>query len=259
LGRWTAKLLLQACLTEAFGRQAPLAELVIGRETSGAPVALLEQRQASRFGLPDEAIEDMPLVGGSARRPEEAALVVRGVRLPVSLSISHSGELAFCAAALRDAPGQRWNWPWPETNWIGVDVERVERRSKQFQHDYFSHAERSWLATAAPEQRERLSTATWSAKESVLKALRLGLTVDTRRVSALCRLGDPGDWLPVDVDYDPALASLASLAAHGRSAGLANVTQRAPQAWWRSAGDYVLTVVLFAEGEGKLHPIRPIG
>ncbi len=53
---------------------------------------------------------------------------------------------------------------------------------------------------------DTLVTATWSAKEAVLKALQLGLTVDTRRVTVLCQFdGDLTQWTPVEVECDSTL------------------------------------------------------
>ena len=65
---------------------------------------------------------------------------------------------------------------------VGADIEHVEPRDPAFVRDFFTtgEAERVWRCPA--KQRDTLVTVLWSAKEAVLKVLRLGLTVDTRRV-----------------------------------------------------------------------------
>ncbi|MCW5979770.1 MAG: 4-phosphopantetheinyl transferase family protein [Bryobacteraceae bacterium] len=104
---------------------------------------------------------------------------------------------------------------------LGCDLERIEPRSPAFLAD-FLNAEEQALVDGAPEQdRPRLVTLLWSAKESALKALRAGLRLDTRRVTVA--LAEAlADWSPL----------------HVRCSG-----QRIFQGWWRCAGGFVLTLV----------------
>jgi 4'-phosphopantetheinyl transferase len=97
---------------------------------------------------------------------------VSGERLPICITISHSRGAAFCAL-LPAAPGE---------GAIGGDVEAIEPRSPGFVRDFFTPAEAAAWEKSSPAERPLLANAIWSAKESVLKALGLGLTVDTRGV-----------------------------------------------------------------------------
>lgn len=99
-----------------------------------------------------------------------------GGKLPVGVSISHSNGTAFCAA-------------WAESGRVlavGADIERIAPRTEGFVRDFFRPAEiAAWEALPAGRERDAFASAVWSAKESVLKALRLGLSVDTRSVEIL--------------------------------------------------------------------------
>jgi 4'-phosphopantetheinyl transferase len=92
----------------------------------------------------------------------------RGVPLPVTLSLSHRAGAALCAVQ-------------PGADPLGCDVELVERRSEAFVRDYLDADERARV-DARPADRDWLVPLLWSAKESALKALRLGLSIDAREV-----------------------------------------------------------------------------
>ena len=94
-----------------------------------------------------------------------------GTPAPVSLSISHRAGRALCAVA---APGLA----------IGCDLELIEPRSAAFVRDFFTAEECSWVEAAPADQRALLANLIWSAKESALKVLRVGLGRDTRTVIA---------------------------------------------------------------------------
>ncbi|MCX7789682.1 MAG: 4'-phosphopantetheinyl transferase superfamily protein [Chloroflexaceae bacterium] len=148
-----------------------------------------------------------PTIG--ARRPE-----LRAALEGWHLTISHSQGRALCALARTPA--------------IGADIEQVAPRHPAFAGDYFTSAERAAVAAAPPEQRELLVTAIWSAKESALKALRLGLSVDTRRVECRVAPASGGAWATVALLCDPIL--------------------EAPPlcGWWRVSEGYVLTLAVGA-------------
>jgi 4'-phosphopantetheinyl transferase len=132
-----------------------------------------------------------------------------------AISISHSHTCGF-ATALPDA-----------TIGLGADIEQIEPRDWRFVEDYFMQDEIERVCTAPIEQRDKLIAAIWSAKEAALKALRLGLTIDTRRVHCAidpCIRSDR-DWLEFNITC----------------AWKGTETLRG---WWRSWGEYVLTVAV---------------
>lgn len=232
LGRWTAKQLLRSHLREHYDYDAPLDALVVGREPGGAPAAVLDGQQALAGGWPVVEMESLPLIGAAGAQSEGSALVVEGVRLPVSLSISHSNGAAFCALLRTNGISPRWQ--------LGVDIERIDARSEQFRATFLAPTEDDWISSAAAELADTLVTATWSAKESVLKALQLGLTVDARRVTARCQIdGDLTQWTPVQIDCDATL--LPRLKADD---GVSTAISHRLTGWWRVEGDYVLTTAV---------------
>lgn len=232
LGRWTAKQLLRSYLREQHALEAPLSALVVGREPSGAPAAFFESQQAASAGWPVDVVEELPLIGAAGVQPTGPALTVVGVRLPVSLSISHSNGAAFCALL---ETGQA-----PPMLRLGVDIERIDARTDQFRAAFLTTAENEWINSAVAELADVLVTATWSSKESVLKALQLGLTVDTRRVTALCQIADDvTQWTPVQVDCDSTL-----LPRRNDQDGVTTSVSHRLNGWWRIEGDYVVTMAL---------------
>jgi phosphopantetheinyl transferase len=84
-----------------------------------------------------------------------------------AISLSHRCGKAVCALG-------------PASARIGCDLELVENRDAVFVSDYFAIEEISMLNDAPEEKRALIITLLWSAKESALKALHLGLRLDTR-------------------------------------------------------------------------------
>lgn len=150
------------------------------------------------------SIGGAPVITLPNGRPESA----------INLSISHSKEYALCALV----ESNEWM--------IGADLEYVEPRSGDFVVDYFTSTEIARIIRAPLASRPILINAMWSAKEAALKALRVGLTVDTRSVSCLITAPSvpPQTWLPFELQWHagPAL----------RLTG-----------WWRTMNDFVLTLV----------------
>jgi 4'-phosphopantetheinyl transferase len=95
-----------------------------------------------------------------------------------TISLSHSSGMAMCALALSGVE-------------LGCDLEMIEPRSDAFVADYFTVEELALVARAPVTDRPRLVTLMWSGKESALKALRVGLRLDTR-----CVVVDPLGALP---------------------------------------------------------------
>jgi 4'-phosphopantetheinyl transferase len=132
------------------------------------------------------------------------------------LSISHSHGFAFCALV---TDGR-----------VGADIECVTPRSRAFIEDYFTPAEVAAVDGAPPERQNLMATAIWSAKEAALKALRLGLRVDTRAVEcALTGSAAPATaWQPLVVATNAQRLGRAAAPMHGV---------------WRVFDRFVLTLV----------------
>jgi 4'-phosphopantetheinyl transferase len=132
-----------------------------------------------------------------------------------AVSISHSHACGFSAAMRGSAIG------------LGADMERIERREWRFVEDYFTPDEIDRVRVAPIDKREALITAIWSAKEAALKALRLGLTIDTRRVHCAIdpRRYSASDWLEFPLTCTPSYTETL-------------------RGWWRTWGESVLTIAL---------------
>jgi 4'-phosphopantetheinyl transferase len=142
---------------------------------------------------------------------------------PLTLSISHSGDRAFCAVM---SGADRL---------LGADVETIAPRSPAFVEDYFTPREREFLAVAPPQQHATLVNAVWSGKEAALKAIRRGLAEDTRLVSCLPHpaMIAGAEWLPMRIAWTEERSGRSL----PRLSGL-----------WRAVGDCVLTLA-FATGD----------
>ncbi len=152
----------------------------------------------------------------------------------VSLSISHSHSHAFCAVVA--AAG----FP------LGADIEVIEPRPPGFAADYFTAAERALVERAGDAFRPALETAIWSAKEAAFKAIRSGLTVDTRNVSCLIRdATTPDDWTPFDVVWELVAPGLPALGG-----------------WWRvwqepDGQSFVMTLAAETSHNSPIEIFRP--
>lgn len=94
--------------------------------------------------------------------------VINGVPLDGELSISHAGRWAAAALSIDGLQ-------------VGIDVEVVTSRPRSFVMDYFTPDEIEILDSQSGND-DRNVTLIWSAKEALLKALGLGLRLDTRRI-----------------------------------------------------------------------------
>jgi 4'-phosphopantetheinyl transferase len=198
LGRLAAKNLVQIAIGGREGRAPALDAITIATAPDGAPQVDLSRVQ--------------PVPGSAAWED---------VRHTLSLSISHSAGRALVALGTGGVA-------------VGADIERVEPRGARFAEDYFTQHEHALVNAATPGARDSCITAIWSAKEAALKALRLGLTVDTRAVTCLPRprplLG--AAWSPCPIAADPALL--------GRTAPVL-------RGWWREEDGFVLTLAVAYE------------
>jgi len=126
---------------------------------------------------------------------------------PLSLSISHRLELV--AAAVVSAPAV-----------VGIDVEKVERRSEALVRAYLTRRE---LAKMAGDS--LLESAAWSAKESVFKAVPPSRGPDPREVEVHKLVCSSAGW------------SSIVLSCEGFGDEL--------QAWCRAVPGYVVTVAVY--------------
>lgn len=146
---------------------------------------------------------------------------IEGQRLPLTLSLSHSQDHAFGAVRLWD-PKMGMH--------LGCDIESIEARDTNLFRDYFTQAEQDIVEHTLPPQRDAVNTLIWSAKEAALKAIGLGLKLDTRAVSCLVEFEgqDAEQWQRFQIALDE-----ARLERHV-----------APlQGWWRKHDDFMVTLV----------------
>jgi 4'-phosphopantetheinyl transferase len=193
LGRWTAKELVRMVLAAEFGVQAAPADVVILADPDGAPFVTLARAGAT-------------LLPG---------------RQPWSLSISHSHGVAFCALIINQEG---------DAHAIGADIEFIEPRAGNFVGDFFT-ADEMALVRQATTDRDALVTAVWSAKEAVLKALRTGLRLDTRKIQ--CLIDGPLAVTDTWTEFTPTVPNAVAPGAQWSG-------------WWRRPveyADFVLTVV----------------
>lgn len=154
-----------------------------------------------------DALQGVRIVAAGDGAPEAYA---EGARVDVSLSISHRSGVAACVLS-------------PNAS-VGCDLEAVEPRTSRFVADFFTAHEAGLVEHSADEQRDLRVALTWSAKESTLKVLRVGLRRDTRCVEVDLRgiEGAGAGWHPFTTVVSPENQTL-----HG---------------WWRREGDLVLTI-----------------
>jgi 4'-phosphopantetheinyl transferase len=84
----------------------------------------------------------------------------------LSISLSHCRGHALCVVASSKAS-------------IGCDLELIEPRDRSFPAAYFTENEQNLLAQSPSDEQALLTTLLWSAKESALKALHVGLRLET--------------------------------------------------------------------------------
>lgn len=110
-------------------------------------------------------------------------LTTTGTQLPVSLSISHSGEQALCAVC----PGAEGT--------VGADIEVVEARPRHFYEDFYTDGERELLEQLPDDMGHKVGTIIWCIKEAVLKARRTGFHNSATSMDVISLdLADPRNW-----------------------------------------------------------------
>lgn len=155
-----------------------------------------------------EVLAEIEIRAGTSGAPQ---VFLADQSAPPTISISHRSGVGLCAVS--GAGGEP-----------GCDLETVEDRGSSFLGDYFTRQEQELVAIAPVSDRARIVTVLWSAKESVLKALRLGLTIDTRAVGVVLGpafTGDCRSW------------RLLRACCSGRQF----------RGWWRESDGFVRTLV----------------
>jgi 4'-phosphopantetheinyl transferase len=187
-------------------------EWLLGRWTGKRLVQSLPEFQA--YSLGDINIRNLPDGAPYIVLPGQSAS-------PGCLSLSHC-EGAALAAFSAEADLR-----------IGVDLEKVELRSRAFVEDYFTQVEQDLVEAFPDDVRIRLVNLIWSAKESMLKALGVGLHWDTRKVET---------W-QVDglFPFHPEISDWQSMRL-----GECEAAGRHWTGWWKSHGDFVLTLAGYA-------------
>jgi len=206
LGRWTAK-----CALVRAGGTGPVG----GLGQVGEP---------GRVGLSSADAAAWTCISIRSRETGLPYAVMGESEMEWVISLSHSGNCGLCAVVRRPAL-------------VGCDIETVGRRGEEFVVDWFTAAERALVeSTDAAEDRSRLVTLVWSAKESALKALGVGLRLDTREVEVELTADDlphrePGARSPTP---DP-VEAWSPLVVHAPDGPL--------HGWWRAHGDLVMSIV----------------
>ena len=149
--------------------------------------------------------------------------------IPVSISLTHRGGKAMCAFA-------------PSKISVGCDLELIEERSPEFLLDYFTQEEQLLVERTSLQERALVTNMLWSVKESALKALCMGLRIDTRSVKVLPLTSKR------DVSIDPPAKILSELPLQAPTPKWQCVqvtVERANfQGWWSVSKPFIRTIVL---------------
>jgi 4'-phosphopantetheinyl transferase len=120
---------------------------------------------------------------------------------------------------------------------LGCDLELVESRSPGFVADFLTAFERDWVHARPATDRDAGANLIWSAKESALKVLQVGLRRDTRSVEVgvggAGALSTGADGMGQDAMGEDGWFPLEVRPAEG---GVL-------PGWWRRGGRFLLTVV----------------
>ena len=140
----------------------------------------------------------------------------------------HRAGFAACAVALSELT-------------IGCDLELIEPRSDAFLADYFTASEQALVSRAPSARCVTLSNLIWSAKESALKALEVGLRYDTRSVEVSLDEISASGIFKHEPDHSPADASDQTWHWHPLTVRCTN--GQSLLGWWISSDDFVRTIV----------------
>jgi 4'-phosphopantetheinyl transferase len=193
----------------------------LGRWTAKCALAACLNLPSDLFALANTEIRAAP-----SGEPE---LYLLNQKSDVTISLSHRSGTALCAVALSGAS-------------IGCDLEMIEARSNAFIADYFTVNEQALVERTPAEQRPMVVTLLWSAKESALKALHVGLRLDTTSLDVKFaeELLPPSEQDRQDL---PLVPKPAANPDKWRPLHICYLRGQAFRGWWRHANHMVRTVV----------------
>jgi 4'-phosphopantetheinyl transferase len=182
----------------------------LGRWTAKSAVAALQQLEGNNLSFSD--IEIQVLDSGAPRASIPAGTI--------SLSVSHRNAVGMCAVSRSQLP-------------LGCDIELVEPRSDAFILDYFSVREQTQLSAVRDRELvQAMATLFWSAKESALKSLELGLRVDLTQLTVFTDCSAISVCSPQLSPADNWQRMAVEVPNHGRLVG-----------WWSQSEEFVRTIV----------------
>ncbi len=171
------------------------------------------------------ALANIEIRAASSGAPE---VFVLGQPADISISLSHRDRTALCTVG-------------PAETSLGCDLETIEPRSDAFVADYFTDNEKALIARASAGARPLLLTLLWSGKESALKALHVGLRLDTR---CMCVTPEDG-WTQTagELSQDRSQIPESTNPEGWRSLRVVYSGGRVFHGWWRSQDGLVRTAV----------------
>lgn len=110
--------------------------------------------------------EEIGVFRGETGAPE---VKISGLDMEASISLSHRADEAIAVCGPIDFR-------------IGCDLEIIEERSNPFIEDYFLDSEQDWIHRDGPDGIPMRANLLWSAKESVMKSTRKGLSLHPRKI-----------------------------------------------------------------------------
>jgi len=189
---------------------------------------------ASCLNLPEDvhSLEDIEIRSEPSGAPE---VFLFHQRAAVSVSLSHRAGKALCVVGLSGAS-------------LGCDLELIEPRERSFVTDFFTASELELVDRASAGSRPLLATLLWSAKESALKALHVGLRLDTALLEVSLNRAAPPQ---ADDSHPDACTGWSSLLVR-------RINDQILYGCWRCANRMVRTVVFspYNDGAGKLTMVQ---
>ncbi len=187
----------------------------LGRWTAKNAIRALEALEGKRIGL--HAIEIEVLPSGAPR-----ALVGASA---FNISISHRNGTGVCVVGRSRLP-------------FGCDIETIEARNEVFVADYFTPEEQALIADVRNQKdcAQTLVALFWSAKESALKALQLGLNYPLSSLNVRTE--------PLKIFYDHSLENTNSLTWMPVQVSIENRLTMA--GFWARQEHFILTIVAAA-------------